>query len=172
MNSCSRLLANPFQELSYEERLIVKQLGRPLPNLNITKVVKSGNRQYKRVFKTEYYVNNEWLCGCEVKNALFCFPCLLFGGEVPWTKSGVTDINHLATSVKKHAASATHIKNSLKLALFGTVNIAVNITNLQIMGKIINLCMYNIILTLKLQVILAVLVASACHSIMYLLPVK
>lgn len=82
-----------------------------------------------RIFKREWYAKNEWLCGCDSKNALFCFPCLLFGGEISWTKSGIRDINHLATSIKKHEASVIHIKNVLKLALFGTVNIAEQLDN-------------------------------------------
>jgi hypothetical protein len=41
------------------------------------------------------YFKHDWLCGCDVKNALFCFPCLLFGDDVAWTRTGVTDLGHL-----------------------------------------------------------------------------
>ena len=62
------------------------------------------------------------LCGCDEKNSLFCFACLLFGGEDPWTKFGMKDIKHLAERIRKHQASSVHIKNALQFALFGTVN--------------------------------------------------
>lgn len=30
---------------------------------------------------------NNWLCGCDVRNAVFCFPCFLFGREFSWIKT-------------------------------------------------------------------------------------
>jgi hypothetical protein len=50
---------------------------------------------YQRKFNPEMYSKHDWLCGCDVKNALFCFPCLLFGDDVAWTRTGVTDLGHL-----------------------------------------------------------------------------
>ena len=49
----------------------------------------------------------------------------LFGGgsEDTWRQSGFYDINHLAYRAKKHESSAVHIKNTLKLTLFGSVNV-------------------------------------------------
>ena len=125
MNAVSNLLVNNgFSGLSSEEKLTVKTLGRPLPDLNIEQIIKTDKRQFKRVFKREMYNSNDWICGCEIRNSFFCFPCLLFGGEPTWTKSGVTDINHLATKIKKHESSAVHIQNALKLILFGSVNVS------------------------------------------------
>ena len=51
--------------------------------------------QVFKSFKTEYYTKTAWLCGFDIKRGLFCFPCLLFGREDPWTKTGVSTINHL-----------------------------------------------------------------------------
>ena len=124
MNSVSNLQSKHFSELSDEEKLKVKELGRPLPDINIVQTVTTGKRQFKRIFRKELYNNHDWLCGCEIKNALFCFPCILFGGEQSWTKAGVTDINHLCSSIKKHESSAVHLKNVLKLTLYGKVNVA------------------------------------------------
>ena len=124
MNTVSILQNRTFSVLSNEEKLKIKEIGRPLPDLNIVQTVTTGKRQFKRVFKKEIYNNHDWLCGCEVKNALFCFPCILFGGEQSWTKTGITDINHLSTSIKKHESSSVHLRNVLKLSLFGNVNIA------------------------------------------------
>ena len=50
-------------------------------------------------FKTEYSSKTDWLCGYDMENVLFCFPCLLFGGEDHWTKIGISDINHLSDHV-------------------------------------------------------------------------
>lgn len=50
-----------------------------------------------------------------VKNALFCFPCLLFGGEDVWIKTVMTYVYHLPDYIKKHKNSAYHKNNALKL---------------------------------------------------------
>lgn len=126
MNSVSSLQSKGFPERPDEEKLKIKELGRPLPDLNIVQsiTVGLGKRQFRRIFRKEIYNSHDWLCGCEIKNALFCFPCLLFGGEHSWTKTGVTDINHLSTSIKKHESSSVHLKNVLKLTLYGKLNVA------------------------------------------------
>lgn len=31
----------------------------------------------------------------------FCFPFLLFGGELVWTKTGMTDLNHLDSGYRR-----------------------------------------------------------------------
>ena len=123
-NSVVNLINKPFSHLSHEGKLEIKILGCPLPDLTIKQNIKSGTRTFCRTFKSDYYSKTDWLCGCDTKNALFCFPCLLFCGEQLWTKSGLTGINHLSERVEKHQASNVHIKNILQLALFGTVNIA------------------------------------------------
>uniref|UniRef100_H3BEE8 HAT C-terminal dimerisation domain-containing protein n=1 Tax=Latimeria chalumnae TaxID=7897 RepID=H3BEE8_LATCH len=65
----------------------------------------------------------KWLCGSASKKSLFCFPCLLFGGEVAWTQTGVNDLKHLSEK-KKDESCKCHLDNSIKLAMFGSVNIA------------------------------------------------
>ena len=70
------------------------------------------------------YDKYDWLCGCGTKTLLFCFPCVLFGGEESWSKHGITDLQHLHDRAKKHAASKLHMKNTVRLAMFGNVNIA------------------------------------------------
>ncbi|KAF2903770.1 hypothetical protein ILUMI_02405 [Ignelater luminosus] len=89
VNSVQSLLAKPFCSRSFEEKTQVKRLGRPTPNLNLKQSVSSKKRTFKRKFNNEIYRKNLWICGCDVKNALFCFPCLLFGGEPIWTKTGI-----------------------------------------------------------------------------------
>jgi len=65
------------------------------------------------------YLNNEWSCGCEIKQTLFCFPCLIFGGETAWTKIGVTDLQHLNSKTVKHKNSFKHIHIATNLNLLG-----------------------------------------------------
>ncbi|KAE9536827.1 hypothetical protein AGLY_006889 [Aphis glycines] len=67
--------------------------------------------------------SNKWLCGCEIKQALFCLPCLIFGGETAWTKIGVTDLQHLNAKIDKHENSFKHIHNATNLNLLGKVDI-------------------------------------------------
>lgn len=73
-----------------------------------------------------------WLCGCPIKNALFCFPCLLFegstggqGGDL-WSR-GMSDLKHISERVKKHDNSRAHLDCCLKLAMLGRANIAIQL---------------------------------------------
>ncbi|KAJ1157001.1 hypothetical protein NDU88_009717 [Pleurodeles waltl] len=69
----------------------------------------------------------EWLTASSSKNALFCFACLLFWGEVSWTGTEVTDLKHLAEKIKRHNSSESHLTNVLKLSLFGKSNVALQL---------------------------------------------
>lgn len=130
MNSVENLVKTPFSLRSVEEKIEIKRLGRPTPDLpNFTQNIKTGNRVFNRHFKNDLYNTCRWLCGCDTKVALFCFPCVLFGGEDTWTKTGFKDLNHSSIRIKKHEASSTHINNSLQLALLGTTNIADQLDN-------------------------------------------
>ncbi|XP_008273895.1 zinc finger MYM-type protein 1-like [Stegastes partitus] len=72
-----------------------------------------------------FYAKHSWLAGCEVSNAFYCFPCLLFQStEVLWTTTGVRDLKHLSEKCKRHESSCSHLDNSMKLKLFGRVSIA------------------------------------------------
>lgn len=124
MNSVQNLLEKSFSCRSAEEKTEIKRLGRPTPNLNIKQTVSSKNRSFNRTFNKDIYQKYSWICGCDVKNALFCFPCLLFGGEESWTKTGMSDLNHLLVRIKKHTVSAAHMKNVVQFSFFGNVNIA------------------------------------------------
>ena len=73
------------------------------------------------------YDKHEWLCGCQHYNALFCFPCLLFGGDHSWTIKGVTDLKRVNEKILKHEKSSKHICNVVDLSLLGKVNIAAEI---------------------------------------------
>jgi hypothetical protein len=112
-----------FSELSVEEKLKIKENGRPLPDMKIQFQGNSRGKQYVRKFHREIYSWNRWICGCKIKNSFFCFPCILFGGDSKWTKSGVNDLVHLTDRIKTHDNSKQHILNEMHLALLGTTNI-------------------------------------------------
>jgi hypothetical protein len=103
--------------------LKIKENGRPLPDMKIQFQGNSRGKQYVRKFHREIYSRNRWICGCKIKNSFFCFPCILFGGDSKWTKSGVNDLVHLTDRIKTHDNSKQHILNEMHLALLGTTNI-------------------------------------------------
>lgn len=130
MNKISSLLNKPFSTYSLEEKLEIKQLGRPLPDLDISKTyaTSSGSRVRTRKFNHNIYSKNGWLCGCDEKHAFFCFPCTLFGGEVTWTKNGVTDLVHIWEKIKTHEKSKVHINNVFSFSVLGKSNISTQLS--------------------------------------------
>lgn len=126
MNEVSFLLENEFNSLSWEDKLKIKQLGRPMPDLSIQIPTSSRKKQYFRQFNMAIYNKTKWICGCEKRNALFCFPCLLFVSEVKesaWTSTGVTDLGHLTQNIKRHEISKRHLSNEVRLGLLGKTDI-------------------------------------------------
>lgn len=112
-----------FFKYSYEEKIELKAKGRPLPDISIEKTGVSRGKSYTRKFSRDIYSKNEWICGCNKKNALYCFPCLLFGGDKAWTEIGVTDLEHLSLKIKRHENSKSHLHNCMEFALLGSTNI-------------------------------------------------
>lgn len=124
MNSVEYLLEKKFSLHTLDEKNNIKTLGRPMPDLKLTQVIKKKTRQFTRTFTNDIYTKyNNWLCGCDKRNAVFCFPCLLFGGELVWTKTGMRDLNHLNERMKKHDLTVKHMNNTLNLATLGKTNI-------------------------------------------------
>ena len=76
-----------------------------------------------RKFKMNIYQKNYWICGCEIKNSLFCFPCILFDGEPSWSKNGIKYLIHLSAKITKHENSEGHLKNIFSLRMLGKNNI-------------------------------------------------
>lgn len=113
-----------FSEYTHEEKLELKKRGRPMPVINIEARAVSRGREYKRSCNsTEVYPKYDWICGCNRKNAFFCFPCLLYGGERVWTEEGLIDVQHMSQTLKRHDNSRRHIKNMVNLALLGTAGL-------------------------------------------------
>ena len=116
-NSVSNIINN-LVSLDFNKKIEIKRLGRPTPvlKLNQTCTKKKEGRFFTRHFNTDIYVRNKWICGCNVSNSLFCFPCLLFytpnNIDKNWSRRGVTDLNHLHEKIKKHELSKPHLQAS------------------------------------------------------------
>ena len=127
-NSVQYLQSVHFHQLTLQEKVEIKNKGRPVPLLSLQQEKSSSRgRSFTRKFNQSLYDKTPWLCGCNKKNALFCFPCLLFGGDSSWTKYGVNDLNHLNQKVAKHKVSSIHLNNMLNLSMLGTVDIGLQI---------------------------------------------
>ncbi|KAJ8948344.1 hypothetical protein NQ318_019329 [Aromia moschata] len=88
MNSVDFLLTN--KDITYEIRTEIKRLGRPIPDLIISKTDVGKSRNYSRDFNSSVYDRFKRLCGCPKRNKLFCFICLLIGGNrSAWTQEGL-----------------------------------------------------------------------------------
>ncbi len=112
-----------FSSLTYLEKVEIKNKGRPTPALNIEKTGKSRNKECVRKFYSAIYDKHDWICRCEQNNFLFCFPCLLFGGESEWTMNGISKLKNLQLKIIKHQHSQKHLNNVVSLSFLGKVNI-------------------------------------------------
>ncbi|KAM4642041.1 uncharacterized protein O3C94_016410 [Discoglossus pictus] len=116
-NCVQAILANPPKTIS--EICCIRDLGPDRPALNLNQSTIDKNKPYIRRFNRIWYDRKAWICGCATTNALFCFPCLILGGDSLWSKRGVTDLKHLSDKVKKHDEGKSHILNCLKLQIMG-----------------------------------------------------
>ena len=122
-NTVAYLKGVKFLHLTLAEKLEIKAKGRHCPDLAIEAATSSQGKQYRKKFSCNLYEKHNWLTGCYETNGLYCFPCLLHGGEAAWTKVGVTDLNHLARSIKIYESFAKHLNNVVDLSYLGTANI-------------------------------------------------
>ena len=90
----SELQKLKFYRLTLDEKLAIIKRGRATPELTFNCTGKSHGKIYNRGFALHWYNDKKWLCGCQEKQALFCFPCLLFstGDHDAFTKKGFTAI--------------------------------------------------------------------------------
>nr|XP_054598746.1 zinc finger MYM-type protein 1-like [Nothobranchius furzeri] len=130
LNSVRSLLQYPFERRTMVEKRNVKELGPDQPDVKISQQDKEMGKLYTRGFSRNWYTRKAWLAGCNHANALFCFPFLLFktaGTDKAWIESGVTDMKHFSEKVKKHESSQAHMDNTVKLAMLGRANIAMQL---------------------------------------------
>lgn len=111
-----KLTTKDFSTYSYKEKMQVIEAGQPKLPLIISNKLKRCTRH----FSTKIYDSENWFCGCRYFNKLFCWPCLLFGGERSvWNTTGYDDLNNIYRSAKRHNDSASHIASQKTLHLFG-----------------------------------------------------
>ncbi|KAJ8948484.1 hypothetical protein NQ318_000020 [Aromia moschata] len=103
MNSVDFLLTN--KDITYEIRTEIKRLGRPIPDLIISRMNETDvgkSRNYSRNFNGSVYDRFKWLCGCPKRNKLFCFIYLVMGGnQSAWTLEGNLEIIKCNSSMNK-----------------------------------------------------------------------
>lgn len=125
MNSVQELKNMNFNNLSVEEKLKIRNTGRPQPLINLVQTSKCNGKDINRKFNPEVYEKYEWLCGCEITNRLYCFPCLMFASEKDgtWTNNGCGDVGHLKQKITKHELSKAHKNAQLELSVLGKYDI-------------------------------------------------
>ena len=112
--------------LTFEERLQLKGLGVPRPDLSLKQTSIVKNKTVTRHFNHRFYECAEWLCGCAEQNAFFCFVCLVMDKgdcDKSWVETGVKDLKHLGEKIKKHKIAARHLFYAVEYATLGRVNI-------------------------------------------------
>ena len=119
-NKVDNLLKNSFKNLKHEEQLEIKRLG-PYQPRDINIFQKDGRKL--RTFLSMWFDKKSWLTACDERKSLFCFCCLLFGGESLWTNKGCNDLKHLSERISKHECSKAHMNNCVSLQMFGKVHI-------------------------------------------------
>lgn len=124
MNTVQEILKLKFSSLPLEKKVEIKNIGRPLPDLlNLINKSKKGQKEYTRHFNTDLYQKFKWLYGCETTVTLFCFPCVCFGGDLSWSRTGVKDLIHLLAKINKHENLFKHLQNETNFKALGTVDI-------------------------------------------------
>ncbi|XP_077461063.1 uncharacterized protein LOC144077306 [Stigmatopora argus] len=117
MNHVDFLLCTQFNKLPLEEQLEIKRLG---PHRPEDFVLLQYGDMVTRTFKKDWFEKRKWLTASTNKRALFCFPCLLFGGlDSVWASIGFKDIKHLSERSAKHESSSSHLRCAMKLGLLG-----------------------------------------------------
>jgi len=111
-NSISSLLEKPFATRPFEEKLCIVKTGKPKPAMpDLTSPCRLGSKMINRTFSSSRFSEVTCLTGCNVKNKLYCWPCLLLSSEPSvWNRQGYSDLTHLSYAVRKHETSKKHIE--------------------------------------------------------------
>jgi hypothetical protein len=92
------LLRNKFSSLSYDDKLFVKDLKRPRPAMSNLVISKADGSN--RGFCVSCY--EKWITGSEIRNRLFCWPCLVFSEQRqgPWNCTGFNNLKEVVGHCK------------------------------------------------------------------------
>ena len=129
MNTVQELKGVNFSRLTLQEKLVIKEKGRPTPDLNLVQTTACKGKERNRKFHSEVYEKYNWVCGCELTNRLYCFHCLLFASgkdssSDTWTKTGFRDLGHLKQKMDKHEQSKIHVNAELEFQMLGKQDIS------------------------------------------------
>jgi hypothetical protein len=83
-----------YTQLTLVKKTGIKNLGHVRPDRVISQLSSNNKQRCVKKFKPPIYAKHKGLSGSAERNALICFPCLLFGGDTACTKTGVTDWKH------------------------------------------------------------------------------
>lgn len=118
----------PFLNRTPKEQKQIIMEGKPQPvlmRLKSTSVHPVSKVKYTFVFDVAFYRHVEWLTGCKQRQALFCWPCVLFKGTAAneintdvWNTIGFVNLLNLRDEILNHSRSASHIQSVLNLKLF------------------------------------------------------
>lgn len=115
----SFLKGKKFSLLTLEEKLQLKN-SQKRPDLKLSQ--KDGKTV--RHFNVNWYTTFTWLTGSVATNKVYCFPCVLFGGDdSSWAKDGVDIIKNFVIKANKHASSKKHISCMDFFQMLGKVRI-------------------------------------------------
>lgn len=115
------IINKPFSSRTEDEKFKIVAEGKPRPLLKMAAVVSvksetHGGALLTQQFNPSMYDDTKWLTGCEIRNAFFCWPCLLFKPPLGlWNSTGVVDLTYLMEGLHKHEESVEHISAALNL---------------------------------------------------------
>jgi hypothetical protein len=116
------VLNNPFSVRPLHDKLRIVNKSWPTPpSPNVIAYHKNKTEQYTWHFTCiSQYEKVDWVAGCETRNKLYCWPCLLFSNKLEvWNKQGFLDFNLLSSAQQKHSKSQTYVPCYLELKLSG-----------------------------------------------------
>ena len=64
-----------FNHLRLDEKIIFKNINRPMPDLKIVQKAYSRGKVYERQFSKSIYNEFDWICGCDETNSVYYFVC-------------------------------------------------------------------------------------------------
>lgn len=109
-----QIIDDGIANCSYERKLELTK-NRPTPFLNLHLVDGKTTRKFQYTWYSKY----EWLTGSTNKSKLFCYCCLLFGGDYVWGVDGVTTVKNFERKANIHSISGKHLRCQEKFKLFG-----------------------------------------------------
>ncbi|XP_014285288.1 uncharacterized protein [Halyomorpha halys] len=101
-------------QLTYEQKCGLKD-QRPTPYLPMT----LKERNQSRIFQLRWYEKYQWMTGSVKTRKLYCYYCIIFGGEADWSEEGIGTIKNIDSRAQRHQTSKIHIRNTEMYLMLG-----------------------------------------------------